>query len=302
MTKRYAILLLVLTAVLLKGSVLAQDLNAKVQILSPQVQSTNKRAFDVLRQAITDFLNNKKWSEGNIMPEERIDCSFVITVKEWDGSSNFKAEAQIISTRPVFNSAYNSPILSVSDRNFDFTYNEGEPLDFSGQQYLSNLTSLLAYYAYIIVGMDADSFSKDGGSAYYAMAQNIVNNSQSSNFSGWKSIESLSNRFWLVNNMQDKNFEPLRDFSYKYHLTVLDKMADNQSLSRRGMIDLLPLLKQVDRMAQGAMYNQLFYTAKSDELVGILSGLSGPDRIKAINLLSEADPANINKYETLKSL
>jgi len=280
----------------------AQDLNVRVQILSPQVQSTNKRAFDILQQAITDFLNNKKWSESTLLPEERIDCSLVITVKEWDGSNNYKAEAQVISSRPAYNSAYNSTVLSLNDRNFDFTYTEGEPLDFSNQQYLNNLPSLLAYYAYLIVGLDADTFSPSGGTASFVAAQNVVNNAQTSNFTGWKSIESMNNRFWLVNNLLDKNYQPMRDFSYKYHLQVLDKMADSQSAARRVLLDLLPLLSQVDRMVQGAMYNQVFFTAKADELVGILSALPSPDRIKAINLLSEADPANINKYDSLKSL
>lgn len=296
----------VICFILLSISVLtvvkAQDLNAQVQILSPQVQSTNKRAFEVLRQAITDFLNNKKWSESNILPEERIDCSFVITVKEWDGSSNYTAEAQIISTRPIYNSTYNSTVLSMSDRQFDFSYNEGEPLDFSDQQYLSNLSSLLAYYAYMIVGLDADTFKLNGGSPYYTLAQQVVNNAQTANFTGWKSIESLNNRFWIVSNMLDNNFQALREFSYKYHIEILDKMADNQNTPRKNLIDLLPSLKRVDRLAQGATYNQLFFTAKSDEFVGMISGIQGPDRMKAINLLSEIDPANIHKYETLKSL
>ncbi|MEH6307889.1 DUF4835 family protein [Olivibacter sp. CPCC 100613] len=280
----------------------AQDLNARVQILSPQVQATNKRAFDVLQQAMTDFLNNKKWSNQQILPEERIDCSLVITVKEWDGSSNYKAEAQIISTRPVYNTTYNSPVLTLSDKNFDFTYTEGEPLDFSSQQYLSNITSLLAYYAYLIVGLDADSFSEKGGTSYYTLAQNVVNNAQTANFTGWKSIESMNNRFWLVNNMLDNNYEPLRSFSYRYHLEVLDKMADNQNASKRTLIDLLPLLAKVDRMVQGAMYNQAFFTAKSDELANLIGGLTGPEKAKAINILAEADPGNSNKYETIKSL
>jgi len=296
------IILFFLLFLSLAASTWAQDLNAQVQILSPQVQATNKRAFDVLQQAISDFLNNKKWSESTILPEERIDCSVVITVKEWDGSSNYKAEAQLISTRPIYNSTYNSTVLSASDRNFDFSYNEGEPLDFSDQQYIGNLTSLLAYYAYIIVGLDADTFSQDGGTPYFTLAQRVVNNAQTANFSGWKSIEGLNNRFWIISNILDKNFQPLRDFSYQYHLSILDKMAENQTMPRKNLLDLLPLLKRVDRMVQGATYNQLFFSAKSDEFVGIISGLQGPDRIKAVNLLSEVDPANINKYETLKSL
>jgi len=286
----------------LASVVAAQDLQIRVQILSPQVQSTNKRAFDVLQQAITDFLNNKKWSENNTAPEERIEGSLVITVKDWDGSSRYEAEAQLISTRPVFHTAYNSTVLSLTDRHFDFNYTEGEPLDFSNQQYTNNLTSLLAYYAYIIVGIDADTFSPNGGTPYFTSAQQVVNNAQSTNFTGWKSIEGMDNRFWLVSNLLDKNFQPLRNFSYKYHLQVLDKMADRPNPARSTLLNILPTLTQIDRMTPGAVYNQVFFTAKSDELVGLLSGLPKTDRVKAIQVLSEADPANINKYDTLKSL
>ncbi|QNL50417.1 DUF4835 family protein [Olivibacter sp. SDN3] len=287
------LLLLFTICVVFSGEVSAQELQARVQILSPQVQATNKRALAMLQLAMTDFLNNKQWSKHNVHPEERIDCNFVVTIKEWDGSSNFKAEAQIISTRPI----YNSPILTLSDRDFDFNYTAGEPLDFSDQQYLSNLTSLLAYYAYLIIGLDADTFSLNGGASFYQSAQNVLNNAQNSNFTGWKSIEGFSNRFWLISNMHDSNYQSLHNFAYRYHIQVLDKMADNQQLPRKEILNLLPLLTQVDRMAQGALYNQLFYTAKAEELIGIISGLPSPERVKAINLLSAADPANINKYE-----
>ena len=192
----------------------AQDLNARVQILSPLVQNTNKRALDVLQRSITDFLNNKQWSTNRLKPSERIDCSFVINITAWDGSANFTAEAQIISTRPVFNTSYNSPLLNMTDKEFSFTYTEGDPMDYSDQQYLGNLTSLLAFYAYIITGLDADSFSPNGGTPYYNMAQTVVNNAQNSTNSGWKSIESLRNRFWLVSNLLDpanaNKYEALR--------------------------------------------------------------------------------------------
>lgn len=279
----------------------AQDLNARVQILSPQVQNTNKRALDVLEKAISDFLNNRTWSTNQVAAPERIDCSFVITITNWDGSSNFTAQAQIVSTRPVFNTAYNSPVLSMSDDHFDFSYTEGQLMDYSDQQYMNNLTSLLAYYAYIIVGLDADTFALNGGTPFYSAAQNIVNYSQNTGHSGWRSMEGTTNRFWLVNNLQDRRYQPIRDFLYSFYLEGLDRMADNAPEARRTVLDLLPLLRKVDRLAQGAVFNQVFFTAKSDELIGICSGMGPQERIQAYNILAEVDPANANKYESLRN-
>jgi hypothetical protein len=135
----------------------SQDLNARVQILSPKIQSTNKRVLDVLETNIRDFLNNRKWTTDAFLPQERIDCNFIITITEWDGSSNFKAEAQIQSSRPVFNTTYNSTILNLTDNDFDFNYTEGQPMDFSDDNYIANLTSLLGFYAYMITGFDSDT-------------------------------------------------------------------------------------------------------------------------------------------------
>lgn len=281
--------------------VMGQDLNARVQILSPQVQNTNKRALEVLEKAISDFLNNRTWSANQIQPQERIDCSFVITINAWDGSANFTAQAQIISTRPVFNTSYNSPVLSISDNNFNFSYTEGQLMDYSDQQYMYNLTSLLAYYAYIIVGLDADTFEANGGTPFYTVAQSIVNNAQNTGFNGWRSMEGMNNRFWFVNNLLDRRYQPIRDFLYNFYLHGLDKMADNAQEARRKILDLMPSLQKVDRLAQGAVFNQVFFTAKSDELIGVFSGMGPQERVQAYNILAEVDPANANKYESLRT-
>ena len=281
--------------------VMGQDLNARVQILSPQVQNTNKRALEVLEKAISDFLNNRTWSANQIQQQERIDCSFVITINAWDGSANFTAQAQIISTRPVFNTSYNSPVLSISDNNFNFSYTEGQLMDYSDQQYMYNLTSLLAYYAYIIVGLDADTFEANGGTPFYTVAQNIVNNAQNTGFNGWRSMEGMNNRFWLVNNLLDRRYQPIRDFLYSFYLKGLDKMTDNAQEARKTILDLLPSLQKVDRLAQGAVFNQVFFTAKSDELIGVFSGMGPQERVQAYNILAEVDPANANKYESLRT-
>ncbi|WP_444511711.1 type IX secretion system protein PorD [Parapedobacter tibetensis] len=291
---------LVLLFVCATCTIMAQDLNARVQILSPQVQNTNKRALEVLEKAISDFLNNRTWSANQIQPQERVDCSFVITINAWDGSSNFTAQAQIVSTRPVFNTSYNSPVLSIADNNFNFSYTEGQLMDYSDQQYMNNLTSLLAYYAYIIAGLDADTFSPNSGTPFYTAAQNIVNNAQNTGFNGWRSMEGTNNRFWLANNLLDRRYQPIRDFLYSFYLKGLDTMSEQAQVARKTILDLLPLLQKVDRLAQGAVFNQVFFTAKSDELIGIFSGMGPQERVQAYNILAEVDPANSNKYEALR--
>ncbi|KHJ37396.1 hypothetical protein PBAC_24640 [Pedobacter glucosidilyticus] len=279
----------------------AQDLNARVQILSPQIQNTNKRPLEVLETAMSDFLNNRKWSTDELLATEKIDCNFVINLKEWDGSSNFKAEAQIISSRPVFNSSYNTTLLSINDRDFDFSYSEGQPLDFSDQNFINNLSSMLAFYAYIIVGLDYDSFTKLGGANYFNKAQDVLNNAQNAPFSGWKAFEGLRNRYWLIENITSKNFLPLREIIYDYHREGLDVMAENAAKGRKNILSILPKISEIDKQRQGAMFNQAFFTAKADEITNIFSKSDPSEKLKVYNILVVADPANTSTYEALKN-
>lgn len=279
----------------------AQDLNARVQILAPQIPNANKRILDVLEVSIKDFLNGRRWTADALQPQERIDCNFVITVTEWDGSSaNFKAEAQIQSSRPIYNSNYNSTILNLNDKEFTFSYSEGQALDYSDQNYLTNLTSLLAFYAYIITGMDYDTFSKLGGTPYFQKAQTVLNNAQNAPNPGWKAHENLRNRFWLIENLMNKTYNPIRESMYDYHRDGLDVMAENPSKGRKAIYAVLPQLQKIDKQKQGAILNQVFFTAKSDELINILSDAEQQEKLKAFTILSTIDPANALKYEILK--
>lgn len=279
----------------------SQDLNARVQILAPQIPNANKRILDVLEVSIKDFLNGRRWTADALQPQERIDCNFVITITEWDGSSaNFKAEAQIQSSRPIYNTNYNSTILNLNDKDFTFSYSEGQALDYSDQNYLNNLTSLLAFYAYIITGMDYDTFSKLGGTPYFQKAQTVLNNAQNAPNAGWKAHENLRNRFWLVENLTNKAYNPIRESMYEYHRDGLDVMTENSSKGRKAIYAVLPQLQKIDKQKQGAILNQVFFTAKSDELINILSDAEPQEKLKAFTILSVVDPANALKYEILK--
>lgn len=293
--------LILLAFLLISPVISAQDLNARVQILAPQISNSNKRILDVLSAGIKDFLNGRRWSADALQAQERIDCNFVITITDWDGSSNFKAEAQIQSNRPVFNSTYSSTLLNITDRDFGFTYSEGQALDFSEQNYISNLSSLLAFYAYIITGLDYDTFSKFGGTPYYLKAQTVLDNAQTSPNTGWKAFENLRNRFWLIENLTNKSYNTIRETLYTYHRDGLDVMAENQAKGRKAVMSVLPQLQKIDKQKQGSVLYQVFFTAKSDEIVSVLSAADSQDRIKAFNVLSQVDPANSLKYQSLKN-
>lgn len=280
----------------------SQDIYARVQIAAPLLQNTNERTLDALSLSISDFLNTRKWSSNNFQVSERIECNFIITITEWDGSSSFKAEAQIQSSRPIFGTSYNSTVFNINDKDFDFIYSEGQAVEFSDQNYINNLSSLLAFYAYVIVGMDYDTFSKFGGTDYYNKAQVVLNNTQSSPNKGWKAFENLKNRFWLIENLQNRAYNPIRETLYTYHRQGLDVMSDNLTKGRKAIISTLSQLQKIDKQKQGSILNQLFFTAKADEFVNVLRSADPQDKVKAYNTLSEIDPTNASKYESLKKV
>lgn len=277
----------------------AQDLNARVQVLAPKIQTPNKRIFNALETAIKDFLNGRKWSADQISPQERIDCNFVINVTQWDGADTYSAEVQVQSSRPIYASNYNSTLLNLNDKDFNFTYTEGQTLDFNEQLFQSNLSSFFAFYAYVIVGMDYDSFSKLGGTPYFQHAQAIVNAAQTSSYTGWKAFDSNQNRYWLSENLNTNVYNDIRAFNYIYHRLGLDVMAANPDQGLQTIIQALPALADIDRQRTGAMFPQVFFTAKNNELLQVLGKANPQQREAAYQILVKADPANGNKYQAL---
>ena len=167
----------------------AQELSTRVQILAPTINNANRRSLDVLQNTIRDFMNNNKWTTETYLPQEKIECNLVINITAWDGNANYTAEAQIQSSRPVYGSSYSTTLLNMSDKDFSFNFTEGQALDFSEQNFLSNLSSLLGFYAYTIIGLDKDSFVKQGGTPYYQKALNLVNVAQTAGAKGWRPVD-----------------------------------------------------------------------------------------------------------------
>jgi hypothetical protein len=287
--------------ILVSGIIHAQELNCKVQVVSPTIQGTDKSVFDNLQTAIFEFMNNRKWTNETFKNNERIDCSMLINVSERISTDEFKATIQVQVRRPVFKSSYNSVLLNNNDNDFQFKYQENQTLEYSENLHLSNLTSVLAFYAYMIVGLDYDSFAPDGGTYYLQRALAIVNNAQSSSDLGWKAFDGNKNRYWLINNMLDATFVPLRECMYKYHRQGMDLMVDNKETARNNIFDALQNLKKIHQIKPLSYSLQVFFNAKSDEIINIYSGAFPDEKAKIMNLLNEIDPTNSNKYQKIMS-
>ncbi|MBL7883559.1 MAG: DUF4835 family protein, partial [Bacteroidia bacterium] len=207
--KKYISLIVLVVFSLNTG--VSQELNCKVQVLSQQIQGTEKRVFETLQTALFEFINNKKWTNDNFKLDERIECSILINVTERPSVDQFSATIQVQSRRPIFKSSYNSPLINFNDQDFQFKYLENQPLEFNDNMFTSNLTSVIAFYAYMILGLDYDSYSLNGGTPYLEKALQVVNNAQSTPEPGWRAFESNKNRYWLINNMLDAPFVGIRE-------------------------------------------------------------------------------------------
>ncbi len=284
---------------LLAGQIYSQEIYCDVQINTQQVEGTDKKVFETLRTALFEFMNNRKWTDYNYSIEERIECTILLNVTSRISSDEFTAELNMALKRPVFNSAYNSTTLNYIDKDFKFTYVEYQPLDFIENSYSSNLTSILAYYVYIFLGLDFDSFTLYGGTPFYEKAENIVNAAQSSAESGWKSFENQKNRFWLVENLMNPSYQPVRKFMYEYHRLGLDVMYNDPNKGRAAILKSLDYLAQVKDNWPNLFILQLIVDAKSDEFINVFSEGSATEKTRALNIFKKLDPANASKYDDL---
>lgn len=287
-------ILLILSTLILNG--FSQELNCRISVNSSAIQGTDKSVFEELQKALFEWVNNYNWTSNVYSVEERIECSFLINITNTISSDEFRGTLQVTSSRPVFGSSYDSPMLNVLDKNVQFRYAEGQALEFSENSH-NEITALIAYYAYIVIGLDYDSFSNLGGTPYFEKAEKIVSSAQSSTYNGWKSFENRKNRYWLVENFMNSIYSPIREYSYVYHRLALDIM-NTKPVDARATIaaDLSPLLK-VHRQKPSSYIMQMFFDAKSDEIVNILSEAYTSEATRAYNILKEIDPGHMNKYE-----
>ncbi len=284
---------------IISASSIAQELNCTVSVMSPQVQNTEKRIFESLQKDIREFMNSTRWTNDVYAIEERIECSILITVTERLSNDKYKATMQIQSSRPTYMTSYNTVMLNVNDQDFTFNYLENQPLQFQANQHVNNLTSVLAFYAYMIIGTDYDSFSLKGGEPHFQQALQIVNNAQNESERGWKAFEGSKNRYWLIENMLNARYEDFRGVMYKYHREGLDIMQSDVNTGRQAITECLKPLKTI-RMDQPNSYLMtVFFTAKVDEMINIFKEAFPDVKTKAANELMQMDPANANKYQAI---
>ena len=291
-------LLMVLSFLLTISYGQAQELNCNININSEQVEGSNKSVFVTLKKSISEFVNNRKWTELTYANTERIECTMNIIVKKMD-IDVFTAEIQVQSRRPVYNSSYYSTLFNFKDNNFTFKYKEFDQLEMNENTITSNLTAVLAYYAYIIIGYDMDSYSRLGGTPYFLAAENIVNSAQGADLTGWKAFESPKNRYALVNNLTDEAFKKFRSFVYDYHRLGLDEMTSNSANARGKIAEGLPLIREANRARPSAIIISTFMDAKSDELVNIFSKGNQKEKTDAVEILSDVNPTQTARYEKI---
>lgn len=281
----------------------AQELNCQVSIISDaklEINSTEQDALTQLKQIVIDIMNNTQWTKDNFKIEERINCNIQLQINKIPSPGVFSGSIQIQSTRPAFNTNYNSLIINYQDDDVTFAFSRNSMIIYAPNQFRDNLSSILAFYAYFIIGMDYDSFSLKGGTPYFVEAQQIVTNAQNSGGVGWKSNEQgKRNRYWLVDNILQGAYEPLRECNYNYHRNGIDLLDEDKIKGRKAMYDALFRLTPVAQARPNSLNVLSFLNAKSTEIKNILFDAELKEKNEFVNLLKRLDPANSSKYQEI---
>jgi len=277
----------------------AQELRCNVTVSARGIQGANQNLFRTMQSDLYDFMNNRKWTDHVYSYDEKIRCNILIRLDEQVSADEFKGSIQVQLTRPIFNASYTSTILNIKDNDFHCKYQEFQPLEFNETSNRDNLTNVMAFYAYVILGFDYDSFAQEGGTEFFQKAQSIVNNSQNARERGWKAFESERNRYWLMENIMNKSYASYRTCMYNYHRMGLDMMSDRVEEGRANIASSLRDIQKVFRRRPSTYILQMFFDAKADELVNIFSKSYPDERNRVMAILNEVDPSNGRKYEKI---
>jgi hypothetical protein len=276
-----------------------QEFRCNISVSPERLQTVNRNLFQTMQSDLYEFMNNRRWTDHAYTMEERIECNIFIRLDEQISTDEFRGSIQIQVKRPVFSSTYETTLLNLKDNDFQCKYVEFQPLEFNETSNRDNLTNILAFYAYVILGFDYDTFSPEGGTPYFEKAQAIVNNSQNAREKGWKSFESERNRYWLIENIMNRSYAGMRDCLYNYHRKGLDLMSDKPEEGRAVIAESLRSVQQVFRRRPSVYLLQVFFDAKSDELVNIFSKSFPDERNRVMAILNEVDPSNGSKYQKI---
>jgi hypothetical protein len=279
----------------------AQELNCNVRINIQKLQTVDPAVFETLEQSIRDFMNNTSWTNEDFTQAERIDCNILLTIQEELSPTSFSASLNIQSSRPIYNSDYQTALLNHIDQDLQFSYQQFQPLQFSANTFNDNLSSVLSFYAYVILGLDFDSFALYGGEPYFQTAQDILNATpQNGQFKGWRSMDGNRNRFWMVENLLSPRVRPYREAMYNYHRYGLDMMAEKPNEGRAVIAQYLDNLQDVYQNYPNSMILQMFLNSKSDEIIEIFKRGTPDEKTKAIRIMSRIDATNANEYRTIR--
>ncbi len=295
MLKKFVLLLgIISVAFTLK----AQELNCNLVVNSDQIQGSNKSVFNTLQKSASDFINNRRWTELSFEQDEKIECTMTLIVKKVE-NDQFTCELQVQSRRPVYNTSYNTTLLNFRDNDITFAYKEFDVLEFNVNQVTSNLTAILTYYVYLILGYDLDSYARMGGTPFFQAAEQLVASAQSLDMPGWRAFESTRNRYALINNLNDEAFRKFRNFLYEYHRQGLDEMTANVVNARAKISSGLPVIREANRARPSAIAITTFLDAKTDEIINIFKRATDQEKKTVIEILTDVNPTQSERYETI---
>ena len=277
----------------------AQEFNCQASVITPQVAQAQPRVFQSLEVAIKEFFQNRRFTNANFAPAERIEINLLLTITQQPAPDRFEGTLQVIYSRPVYGTDYNSPVLDLVDNQVVFNFLENTQIEFTPDRFMNNLSSILGFYAYFVLGLDGDTFSPLGGTEYYNLAQQVVNNAQNAAEPGWRSSEDQTNRYWLLDNQVQAVFRPFRDLLYSYHREGMDSMSEDVAAARRTIAAAIEKLRSVHQ-AKPSSYNlQVFFNAKYNELVELFRMGEAQEKSKIFNTLQIIDPGHINQYQNI---
>ena len=302
------IFLLIISLCFATGFAKAQEIQARLTVVTSRVSTqVDKKVFQTLQTQLTNFINNRKWSTDNFQINEKVQCNFLLNIDQEMGNNVYKAKLTIQAARPVFNTTYDSPLINYIDDDIVFRYQEFQPIEFNENRIqgndplAANLTAVFAYYVYVILGFDYNSFSLRGGDPYFQKAWNIVNNApESRDITGWKSFENLRNRYWLSENINNSRFALIHDAIYAYYRSGMDIFYENEMEGRNGILNCLNFLNTIHKENPNSMIIQFFFQGKSGELVKVFSKAEPDVKTRARDILTKIDLTNSSAYKELK--
>lgn len=288
---------------LVLGQSYAQELNCQVRINTQKLQTVDPAVFETLQQTVQEFMNSTKWTDDVYETEERINCNILLTIQEELSPTSFRADLAIQATRPVFNSSYQTPLLNHIDRELTFSYEQFQPLRFTRNSFNDNLSTVLSFYVYIILGMDYDTFALYGGEPFFQIANEILTSipqAAAERFSGWQSKDGNRNRFWIIENLLSPRIRPYREAMYNYHRHALDVMAEDVDAGRAVMAQSIDVLQEVFQNYPNAMILQMFVNAKSDEVLEVFKRGTREEKDLVIRVMSRIDASNAAQYRSIR--